>query len=247
MKRPLYTCIIVEDEDLPRLSLKVKLETYHPDIRILDMCDDCDTALASILRHKPDLVFLDIRLPGKDSLWLLEQLRSILPELPQIIFTTAFSDPYYLLKAIKFSATDYLNKPIHITELAQAVEKAKKKIRQKNAADKIPGTKIYTFRSLHSQLLVSAADIVYIKADGNYADIILLQGKNELVFERLGEIAKKLDEEIFIRSGRSIIVNRTYVRKLNTKECICTLVTPYESYNIPISKDACKELSLKLT
>ncbi|RRD60081.1 DNA-binding response regulator [Tannerella forsythia] len=242
----LYSCIIVEDEELPRLSLKAKLETYHPDIRILDMCADGDTALESILRHKPQLLFLDIQLPGKDSLWLLEQLQTALPQMPRIIFTTAFTDSKYLLKAIKFSAVDYLNKPVNIAELASAVEKAKKRIREEESAKNHPEKEVYTFRTLHSRLILSEADIVYIQADGNYAQIKLLQGKDELIFERLGEIEKKLDPEIFIRVSRSLIINRNYVRKLNTKEPSCTLVTPIESYTVSIPKGACEELRDKL-
>jgi two-component system LytT family response regulator len=143
----MYTCIIVEDEELPRLSLKSKLETYHPDIDILAMCEDAESALEIILRNKPQFLFLDIQLPGQNSMWLLEQLQKT-GKLPQIIFTTAYTDPGYLLKAIKFSATDYLNKPISIVELAQAVEKAKKRIQEEKEIKQASQKKY--FRSAHS-------------------------------------------------------------------------------------------------
>lgn len=234
----LYSCIIVEDEELPRLSLKAKLEMYHPDIRILDMCADGDTALESILRHKPQLLFLDIQLPGKDSLWLLEQLQTALPQMPRIIFTTAFTDSKYLLKAIKFSAVDYLNKPVNIAELASAVEKAKKRIREEETAKNNPRKEIYTFRTLHSRLILSEADIVYIQADGNYAQIKLLQGKDELIFERLGEIEKKLDPAIFIRVSRSLIINRNYIYKINTKDATCVLLAGETFSNLSIPRPA---------
>ncbi len=241
----MYTCIIVEDEELPRLSLKSKLETYHPDIHILDMCDNCDDALESILRHKPQLLFLDIQLPGKNSIWLLEQLQQT-GTVPQIIFTTAYTDSEYLLKAIKFAATDYLNKPVNIVEMAQAVEKAKKRILNETAAVHLPKKKTYIFHTLHSQLILSDEDIVYIQADGNYAQVKLLQSKDEIIFERLGEIEKKLDKNIFIRVGRSLLVNKSYIRKLNVKDCSCTLITPNESYKVSIPKGSYEELRSKL-
>lgn len=169
-----------------------------------------------------------------------------MPQRPRIIFTTAFTDSKYLLKAIKFSAVDYLNKPVNIAELASAVEKAKKRIREDETARNNPLKEIYTFRTLHSRLILSDADIVYIQADGNYAQIKLLQGKDELIFERLGEIEKKLNPAIFIRVSRSLIINRNYVRKLNTKKPSCTLVTPAESYTVSIPKGACEELQNKL-
>jgi YesN/AraC family two-component response regulator len=80
-------------------------------------------------------------------MWLLEQLQKT-GKLPQIIFTTAYTDPGYLLKAIKFSATDYLNKPISIVELAQAVEKAKKRIQEEKEIKQASQKKY--FRSAHS-------------------------------------------------------------------------------------------------
>ncbi len=242
----MYTCIIVEDEELPRLSLKSKLETYHPDIEILAMCEDAESALESILRNRPQILFLDIQLPGKNSIWLLEQLQQT-GKLPRIIFTTAYTDPEYLLKAIKFSATDYLNKPINIVELAQAIEKAKKRIQEEKEIKHVSQKNIYSFRMLNSQLIASEDDIVYIEADGNYAQIQLLHDKKELIFERLGDIEKRLNSPAFIRTGRSLIINKNYIRKLNSKSSTCTLVTPNASYHLPIPKGVCDTLKAQLS
>lgn len=244
---PPYSCIIIEDEELPRLSLQTKIETYHPDLRIVDLCEDADSALESLLRHKPDIVFLDIQLPGKDSMWLLEQLERS-TRLPQIIFTTAFTDPQYLLKAIKFSATDYLNKPVNIVELAQAVEKAKKEIEKERRAKDLTGSgkpvweKNCSFRTLNSQLILSEEEILYIRADGNYSQAKLFDGKEVLIFERLGEIEKRLNNPCCIRVGRSLIVNRRYIRKLNAKDCSCTLVTPYGSHKVTLPREGYEKL-----
>jgi two-component system LytT family response regulator len=238
----MYTCIIVEDEELPRLSLKSKLEDYHSDIEIVAMCADAESALESILRHKPQLLFLDIQLPGENAIWLLEQLQQV-GKMPQVIFTTAYTDSEYLLKAIKISAADYLNKPISIVELAQAIEKVKKRIRDEKEIRHASQKNVRSFRTLYSQLIASDEDIVYIEADGNYAQIQLLHDKKQLIFERLGDIEKRLDNPIFIRVGRSLIINRNYIRKLNTKDCICSLVTPDSTYHLPIPKGACDMLS----
>lgn len=242
----MYTCIIVEDEELPRLSLKSKLETYHPDIEILAMCEDAESALESILRNRPQILFLDIQLPGQNSIWLLEQLQQT-GKLPQIIFTTAYTDPEYLLKAIKFSAIDYLNKPINIVELAQAIEKAKKRIQEEKEIKHASQKNIYSFRMLNSQLIASEEDIVYIEADGNYAQIQLLHDKKELIFERLGDIEKRLNSPVFIRAGRSLIINKNYIRKLNSKSSTCSLVTPNASYHLPIPKGVCDTLKAQLS
>ena len=238
-------CIIVEDEELPRLSLKAKLETYNPDIQILDMCDNCDDALESILRNNPQLLFLDIQLPGKNSLWLIEQLEKIM-KLPLIIFTTAYTDPEYLLKAIKVSAVDYLNKPISIIELAQAVEKVKKRLQEEQPIRQSVSEKQFTFKTFNSITVASCDDIVYCEADGNYTNIILLKGKAELVFERLGEIAERLCDQQFIRIGRSLIINKKYVHKINVKDAVCQLVANNNSYNLSVSHSAISQLKTSM-
>lgn len=211
-----YKAIVVEDERLPRLSLIQKLETYHPDITVVDSCEECESALQSIMKHRPDILFLDIQLPGRDSLWLLEQVNEMMP-LPCIIFTTAYNDPEYLLKAIKFGAVDYLLKPVNLLELGKALKKARERIKPK------PGT--YSFRTISGTLYASNDDILYLKADGNYTQIYLLQGE-ETIFERLGDIDQKLDNEHFLRAGRSLMLNRKYIYKVDRKRNLCLLKTP---------------------
>lgn len=237
--------IILEDEELPRLSLKSKLETYHPDIQILDMCDNCDDALESILRHKPQLLFLDIQLPGKTSLWLVEQLEKMM-KLPLIIFTTAYTDPEYLIKAIKISAVDYLQKPVNLMELSQALEKVRKKLSEEKTTTQKPDLQQYRFKTYNSHLILSSSEIVYIQADGNYAQIRLLDDKEELAFERLGEIEHRLDDSIFVRAGRSLIINKMYLHKLNYKESSCQLSTPNAKYNLSIPRAVFDELKQEI-
>jgi DNA-binding LytR/AlgR family response regulator len=241
-ERPAITAIIVEDEELPRLALQSKLNTYHPDIQILDMCENCDDALDSILRRRPQLLFLDIQLPGKNSLWLIEQLEKIMP-LPHIIFTTAFTDPEYLLKAIKVAAVDYLNKPISIVELAGAIEKMKRRLWSEQPAAQVLTMKPFTFKTYNSILVASCDDIVYCEADGNYTNITLLKGKAELVFERLGEIADRLlCDDNFIRIGRSLIINKKYIHKINTKESTCQLIVNNITHTLAVPHSALSQL-----
>ena len=116
-----YRAIIVEDERLPRLSLLQKLETYHPDIEVVACCASYEEALTAILRHRPDLLFLDIQLQGHTTLELLRELKEAIP-LPHIIFTTAYSNSEYLLQAIRFAAADYLLKPVDVSDLAKAIQ-----------------------------------------------------------------------------------------------------------------------------
>ena len=217
----IMTAIIVEDEELPRLSLEEKLKTYHPDIRIVGMYDNCDSALEAILKLLPDMLFLDIQLPEKNSLWLIDALKKVTSApLPHIIFTTAFNDSEYLLKAVKFSAVDYLLKPVALDELAAAIQKVKEKMNESHRNR--PAEKTYSFKTLNSVLLAKETDIVYCEADGNYCQILLSNNHKEMVFERLGDVEEKIGSSTkIIRAGRSHLVNIGFITKINTKKQLC--------------------------
>jgi len=215
-----YTAVIVEDEELPRLTLQEKIRIYHPDIQIIGTYDNCDSALDGILKHKPDLMFLDIQLPEKNSLWLIETLKTMTSvELPYIIFTTANTEPEFLLKAVKLSAIDYLLKPVALDELAAAIQKVK------NAINEVPKSKTvdktFSFKTLNSVLLVKETDIVYCEADGNYCQLLLSNNHKDAVFERFGDVADKICSESIIRAGRSHLINTHYISKIDTKKQLC--------------------------
>ncbi len=239
--------IVVEDELFPRLTLVQKLIEYHPDIEIIDQCEDADSAMKAILAHRPDVVFLDIQLKEKDSMWLLEQLSSA-TELPYIIFTTAYDTPEFLLKAIKFAAVDYLLKPVDIIELSAAIKKVKDRINEQNGQLKfIPlapePPKTFAFHTYNSTLVLKASDILYVVADGNYCNMFLTTGNEETIFERLGEIEHKLTGTSIIRAGKSHLVNKNYVYKLEHKKRICVLQTPQGTqYRLNLSASGISDL-----
>lgn len=243
MSRIQMKAIVIEDERLPRLSLIQKITEYHPDIEIVDQCEDAESAVRSVLLHKPDLLFLDIQLKDKDALWLLKQLENI--KLPHIIFTTAYNSPQYLLQAIKYAAVDYLLKPIDIIELAQAIQKVRGIIaKQHTIPSPVYKDKTYSFRAYNSTLVVKTADIAYVKADGNYSNMFLSSGNEELIFERLGEIAQKLVNTSIIRAGKSHLINKEYIYKVEYKKRICILQTPADiQYKVALSSGGIEELS----
>lgn len=219
MKKKLIT-IVVEDERLPRLSLLKKLEDYRHAIEVVDSCDSYETALDSILRHRPELVFLDIQLQGRDSIQLLEELKQAIT-LPYIIFTTAYSDRKYLMSAIKLSAVDYLLKPIDKGELATAIAKATDRAEAEMPAQPELPEKM-SFKTSNGRILIADDDIAYIKADGNYAKIVTFLTQ-DLVLENLLSLQQRLPENTFIRVDRSTIVNLSKVYRLNQQQHTCSL------------------------
>lgn len=231
-----YRAIIVEDERLPRLSLLQKLETYHPGIEVAACCESYEAALTAILRYRPDILFLDIQLQGHTTLELLRELKEAIP-LPHIIFTTAYSNSEYLLQAIRFAAADYLLKPVDVSDLAKAI----RRIEERDAANPSPFPQPETqpdkvpFRTINGTLYAGKDEVVYIRANGNYSNIMLAEGE-EIVMERLGVIESKLDKRHFIRAGRNLLLNRNLIYKVNHKHKSCILRTPAgQEYSVDLS------------
>jgi two-component system LytT family response regulator len=241
-----YRAIIVEDEQLPMLSLIQKLNEYHPDIEVAGTCGDTVSAMEMILKIKPDVLFIDIRLSDNDSLSLLEQLQTSMEKLPYIIFTTAYNDSGYMFKAIRFQAVDYLLKPVNIVDLAKAITRMKEKA-NKNSDEKIAG-QTYSFRTFNSTTILTAEDIVYIEADGNYCNLFTAQHTEEPVFERLGEVeARLLPSGMFVRAGKSHLINKKHIYKIDTKKHICILKSLTDKfYEVNVSANGIAALQLTI-
>ena len=243
--------IIIEDEYSPRQMLRDKLERHFPDMEIVAECESAEDALIEILRLRPDLLFLDIQMPGKNGLWLADELirlkgTSFTP--PDIIFTTGYTYPEYLLKAFELAAIDYLVKPVGVENLEKAIARYRQRAGTttglQNLKEAIDEEKLLRFKSYNGLFLLRPDDIVYVKADRDYACMFFATGAKEDVFERLGEIEKKLPPEIFIRTGKSVIVNRKYIRKITDTKL--QLVTPSTSYTVEISREAIRQLKEKM-
>ena len=236
--------IVVEDERLPRLSLLAKLEGHYGQLEVVDACDSYESARESVLRHRPDLLFLDIQLNGRDSISLLEELRQTIP-LPYVIFTTAYSDREYLMSAIKLSAVDYLLKPVDKAELSHAIAKVTDRAAASaSARGEWPGKLV--FRTVNAKLFLSADDVAGFRAEGNYAMLITFGGEH-LLLESLLSLEQRLAGGRFLRADRSTIVNIGKVCRLDQQQRTCTLQAPDgRTLEIPLSKNGIENLSAAL-
>jgi two-component system LytT family response regulator len=250
-QRAMSRIIIIEDEFSPRQMLREKLEQHFPDMEIVGECENAEEALVEILRLRPDLIFLDIQMAGKNGLWLADELMRMKGETftpPNIIFTTGYTYPEYLLKAFELAAIDYLVKPVSIANLEKAIarfrEHAGTPTGLQNLINAIQEEKLLKFKSYNGLFLLRPEDIVYVEADREYACMFFSGGAKEDVFERLGEIEKKLPPETFMRVGKSVIVNRKFIRKITDK--MLQLSTPTANYQVEISKHAIKELKERI-
>ena len=211
--------IIIDDEQDGREALKLSLERYCPDIAILDLCENADEGFRSIQTNKPQLVFLDVQMPHKSGFNLLEELGAFDFE---VIFVTAHDK--YAIKAIKFSALDYLLKPVDIDDLQKAIQKAKARLDQKgshhhytsllknvgftqNQLDKI------AIPTMEGILFESTNDIIYCKADGNYTKMVMINGKTIVVSKSLKDFDSMLSDSGFFRVHHTYLINQKHIKK----------------------------------
>jgi len=243
--------IIIEDEYSPRRMLRDKLALHFPDIEVIAECENAEEALIEILRLRPDLIFLDIQMSGKNGLWLADELMRLKGETftpPDIIFTTGYTYPEYLLKAFELAAIDYLVKPIHVENLQKAIARHHKRAGAttgvQNLFNAIDKEQLLKFKSYNGLFILRPEEIVYVEADRDYACMFFANGAKEDVFERLGEIEKKLPAPTFLRAGKSVIVNQKYIRKI--ADNALQLVTPSANYSVEISREAIRQLKGKI-
>lgn len=232
--------IIVDDEPLARKGLAIRLEE-HEDIKIVAHCSNGREAIEAIKEHQPDLMFLDIQMPGLSGFGVIEELLAQGITLPNIVFVTAFDQ--YAIKAFEVHAIDYLMKPADEARLSQTMDKVRGHIKQKEDSehkDKLVqlvsdvtgndqqtildelATKQTVSISNYSDVLpikdgselsrVPVNTIWWIDAAGDYMCVHTEEGTH-ILRKTMKQLEELLDPRIFIRSHRSTIVNKNYVQK----------------------------------
>lgn len=211
--------IVVDDELGARESLSKMLEKNCKQIQIVAKADSMLSAFEAITNLQPNLVFLDIEMPSGNAFDLLEKFKEINFH---IIFTTAYD--HYAIKAIKFSAVDYILKPIDPEELIQAVKRFETTMEKKDSlntqfknllANIKPGNKLKKVGIPDGDGLVfiNLSDIIRCDSDGNYTFFILTTGKKIIVSRTLGEYEQMFADDNFFRVHRSHLINLEHVKK----------------------------------
>ena len=207
--------IIIDDERLARAELRKLLQEF-PEIEVVDEASNVDEGLAKIESHNPDLIFLDIQMPGKTGFDLLAEV----DKAPQVIFTTAYDE--YALKAFEVNALDYLLKPIEPKRLAEAVQKLSNSENSSIQPAYAPGEGNRSLLSEDDQVFVKDGDrcwfvklseIRLFESVGNYAKVFF--GTNKpLILKSLNALEERLDEKVFFRANRKHIVNLRLIEKI---------------------------------
>ena len=241
--------ILVDDEPLAIQGLELRLQE-HEDVEIIDKCSNGREAIRSIKTHKPDLVFLDIQMPGFDGFSVVQGLMEVEP--PLFVFVTAYSD--HAIRAFEAQAMDYLMKPVEESRLADTIERVRQRLTEKrgaeeveklkevlaevapDAADEMAAADGGEMASNRFEKLINIKDrgqifrvdvdtIERIDAAGDY--MCIYTGDNTLILrETMKDLEKRLDPRRFQRVHRSTIVNLDLVKQVKPHtngECFLVL------------------------
>lgn len=229
--------IIIDDEERSILLNQTMLKNYCHEVNIVAIYDSVDKAYEGIMTHKPDLIFLDIDMPPYTGFDLLRKFSSIDFE---IIFITAFNQ--YAIDAIRFSALDYLMKPVNTEELQTAVKKAHIRIQSKNPIRTesyqhlLQSSEIskLVIRSQQGIEIINIQDILYFEAKNTYTEFIT-SAKRILSSKGFVEYEDMFHDKGFFRIHRSYMVNLAHIKGMDKKEGYEVLLNHTED-RLPLSR-----------
>lgn len=213
----MITSIIIDDEADGREALRIAVERYCPDISLAGIYSTPEEGLQGIRSLCPQLVFLDVQMPNLSGFDILQQLSPIGFE---VIFVSAYDQ--YAIKAIRFSALDYLLKPIDVDDLMHAVNRVKERLEQKalpysyesvlhNIRHATNKTEKIAIPSLNGIDFFQADDIIYLSASGSYTNIYLKDGRQHLASRNLKDFENLLSDSGFCRVHHSYLINIKHV------------------------------------
>lgn len=203
--------IIVDDERLARQELRNLLSPFK-EIEIIEECNNADEAIVAINKLKPDLVFLDIQMPGKTGIDMLQDLERY----PHVIFVTAYDE--YAIKAFEVNALDYLLKPVEESRLADAIRKV---VEREMASKTVVNNSLLSesdqvfVKDGEKCWFVRLSDIRLFESEGNYVRV-LFDNNKPLILKSLSNLDKRLDPKVFFRANRKHIINLRWVEKVES-------------------------------
>ena len=202
--------IIIDDERLARQELK-NLLTAHKEIEVIAECNNAQSAKEKIAELNPDVIFLDIQMPGKTGLELIEEVSA----LPDVVFVTAYDE--YAIKAFEVNAYDYLLKPVSPERLAETIKKLTLKEtseRKENTTPLKENDQVF-IKDGEKTWFVRLSNIRLFESEGNYVRVYF-DNFRPLILRSLNSLEERLDEKTFFRASRKHIVNLNWVESIET-------------------------------
>ena len=226
------TCIIIDDERKARSLLRNMLADITADLTILADCDDLPSGVKAIKKHRPDIVFLDIEMPGHSGLEILDYFEEEEVNF-DLVFTTGYSE--YAIQAFKLSAIDYLLKPINPIALKDTIDLIFKKgkqgktieyraLQQNLSHNSEPNDKCIIVNLSQSTRFIKVRDIIMLHAEGSYTEIFIKGNGKLLASKNLKYFEERLEQiPFFYRSHKSYLVNLKCVLEYNRSDNAVTL------------------------
>ncbi len=223
-------CYIVDDEILAIQELATLLKPY-PQLQVIGSSDRASKAIEEINQLKPDLIFLDINMPGMNGFDLLEKL----DESPEVIFVTAYDE--FALKAFEVNALDYILKPINPDRLGDAVVRINKNLPSQQPAnsEKLSLEKKIFIKDGERCYFVPVKDIFLFESEGNYVKVYF-NDKKPLLHKSLTYMENRLPEENFFRANRQFVFNLDFVVKIEPYFNSTLLITLKSGHKIDLSQ-----------
>ena len=215
------SALIVDDEQLARDELSFLLKDF-PDVEVVETASNGLEAVDAVRELEPDLVFLDVQMPGLDGLGVIGRLREGGGPLPHFVLTTAFDQ--YAVEAFRLQALDYLLKPVEKERLAESVARARRAFEEKqHAGDNKPAetaprpalqrTKLLV-KANNRNLIVDAQDLIYATIDDGLIAVVTAQFEGQSNYRTIEELQSNLDPDVFWRVHRSYLVNINRIREV---------------------------------
>jgi two-component system LytT family response regulator len=198
--------LIVDDERLARQAMR-RLLAAHPEVEIVAEAESLDEALAAIERTKPQVLFLDIELGGRDGFELLAGLE----QRPVVVFVTAYAQ--HAVEAFAVDAVDYLLKPVAPERLSESLARVERQIAQRTGS--MPaGPSVIELKTPRRTVLAAPTDIAALRADGDFTRVLLADQPEVMIWRTLAHFESLLPSPPFLRLGRSLIINRERLRNI---------------------------------
>ncbi len=203
-----YRALIVDDERLARVALRRLLDA-RDDVEVVGEASSIDSAIEHVVGTCPDVIFLDIQLPGENGFELFERADIN----AQVVFVTAFDE--FALRAFEVNAIDYLVKPVTPEQLARALSRLthdrRKGTSWQEGAGQLTRDDVVCLPEAQRMTFTPVSDIVSIRAAGDYTEVHLASNKSALVNVTLRKWEQRLPENVFVRIHRSTLVNLGYI------------------------------------
>ncbi len=242
MNNKLLSAVIIEDE-VESLNLLHNLINANGLAEVTGASGDPSEAVNLIVSRNPDIVFLDIKMPGRSGFDVLDDLQKVRSVNPYIIFTTAYDE--FAVRAFEYAAFDYLLKPVEPQRLNETLLRciSNKKAGHVQRADLLreAGRKLI-FKSISGVVFIDPSEVIYVEAEGNYSVFHMSGSRTETVTMLLGKLEHQLTRQKFFRISRSFIINLDYLKKVSSRQSQCILVKNGSEFRCDISRDRIAEL-----